>query len=165
MEPLDSVSEWLGLIGGLLFVSVFVALIGAVGFRLTSASHVARALDQVTCGLDPTDPCNWSLVVVKNDTHAAVLLEPCEHHGGEGDHCGPPIAVPRGARSTRDQYEGVQALTGTRTWVAIVQSGRRLGCLVLDGHSTKRDGDLVLASEARGCGNSATPTTKVIGSA
>jgi hypothetical protein len=165
IRPVDSFGEWLGLTGGLLVVSAWIALIGAVAFGFTSVGRVGHALDRVTCGLDPTDSCNWSVVIVKNDTRATVLLEPCEHHGGKGDDCGPPIVVAPGATSSRDQYEGVQAITGLKTWVAVVQRGRRIGCLVLDGHSSKRDGDLVLVSEARRCGDSSSPATKVVGTA
>jgi hypothetical protein len=172
MEPVDSIGEWIGLLGGLLViasVSLGVALI-SLGPISPSAGKIAHGItqvppviDAVACGLDPTDPCNWSLVVVRNDTRSSITLAPCEHHGGRDDRCGSPILVLPGRTSPTDQYAGVRAETGLRTWIAVTSRGQRLGCLVLDGHSKKRDGDLVLASQAQPCGHSSSPTTKPVG--
>jgi hypothetical protein len=128
-----------------------------------SVSGVGHGVNQFFCGLDPTDPCNWSLVVVRNDTTAPVVLRECMHHCGNGDQLLDPIDVAPGATSPRDQYAGVPALTYERTWVAVSSRGRRVGCLVLDGHHTKRDGDVVRVSEAGPCGDSHSATTRVVG--
>lgn len=170
MEPVDSFGEWVGLIGGgLLIVALVVVVIffwpfghgpGAVAHDIVQVPHVAA---EVACGFDATDPCNWSIVRVRNDTRAPVRLEPCDHHGGKGDHCGEPILVRPGRISPAGQYDGIAAETGGYTWVAVVSGGHRLGCLVVDGHRTKRDGYLVLVSEAGRCGNPDSHATKPVG--
>ena len=162
MEPVDSVGEWIALLVG---PPLGLALLVVTVLAVASGPHArgVGGLGNIACGFDRTDPCNWSLVIVRNDTTAAVVLRPCDHHGGAGDQCGPTITVQAGESSPRSQYEGVRAFTGERTWVAVSSGGQRLGCLVLDGHSSKRDGDVVLVSEARRCGDSHTQTTRAAG--
>jgi hypothetical protein len=163
MEPVDSFGEWVGLLA--VPVAAVALLVGIV--RLAPHAHVSlegvgRGIDAFACGLDPTDPCNWSIVIVKNDISAPVALRDCIHHCGKGDQLEDPVDVAPGRSSPRDQYQGVSALTGLRTWLVVSVRGRRIGCLVLDGHDTKRDGDVVLVSEARPCGNPHSPTTQVV---
>jgi hypothetical protein len=117
---------------------------------------------QATC-FDATDDCNWSVVVVRNDTPHAVALRLCMHHCRPGDHRLDPVTVPIGASSPKNQYGGIDANTGGLSWWAVEDPARRtLGCLVLDGHPDKRDGDVVLISQARPCRDSE-PATKPIG--
>lgn len=110
-----------------------------------------HSIRQATC-LDPTDDCNWSVVVVRNDTPRTVALRACMHHCGAGDRRLDPVVVASGRSSPTTQYGGVYANTGGLDWWAVEDpNGVILGCLVLDGHSDKRDGDVVLVSEARPC--------------
>jgi hypothetical protein len=113
-----------------------------------------HSLRQATC-FDPTDDCNWSVVVVQNDTPRSLIIQECIHHCGRGDQRLDPITLLPEDRSPATQYGGITALTGTRTWVAVeTKTGATLGCLVLDGHPDKQDGDLVPVSEMAPCGDS-----------
>lgn len=135
---------------------VLVAAFGAAGCG-------PHSLRQATC-FDPTDDCNWSVVVVANDSGREVSLRECMHHCGEGDRRLDPVAVAAGGRSPAQQYGSVTALTGTRKWIAVESpSGRTLGCLVLDGHPDKRDGDLVRVSQMGACGNAGTKPVIPVG--
>ncbi len=131
----------------------FAVLLGGCG---------SRSFRQATC-VDPTDNCNWSVVVVRNDTPRAVASRPCLHHCGPGDRRLDPVVVPSGQGSPWKQYGGVYANTGGLNWWAVQGAiGETLRCLVLDGHPDKRDGDIVRVSQARPCG-SHEPATKPIG--
>jgi hypothetical protein len=102
-------------------------------------------------------------VVVANDSGHEVSLRECLHHCGEGDQRLDPVAVAAGERSPAKQYGSVTALTGTRNWIAVESpTGRTLGCLIVDGHPDKRDGDLVRVSQMAACRNARTkPVTPV----
>ncbi len=56
-----------------------------------------------------------------------------------------------------------RADTGGLAWwgVTDASTNRQLGCLVLNGHTDKTDGAVVLVSQARPCGVTQTPTTPV----
>jgi hypothetical protein len=95
-----------------------------------------------------------------------VSLRGCIHHCDKGDQRLDPVVVAAGGRSPATQYGGVSALTGTRSWVAVESVlGKTLGCLVVDGHPDKSDGDLVRVTEMEPCGDSSTkavvPTGRV----
>ena len=118
---------------------------------------------QATC-FDPTDSCNWSVVVVENNTRRRVVLRECVHHCGRGDRRLDPITLLPEQRSPAKQFGGITALTGTRTWVAVeTKRDATLGCLVLDGHPDKQDGDLVSVTEMARCGDSGTSTAHPLG--
>jgi hypothetical protein len=129
---------------------------------LTGCPHSFR---QATC-FDFTDECNWSVYVVRNDTDRPVELRPCANHCGEGDSRYDPVSIDPGTASSYEQYGGVKATTQTLNWWAVEdEAGRTLGCLVLDGHPDKEDGDVVLVSEREPCGNPEQPATRVVGHA
>jgi hypothetical protein len=140
---------------------VVVAVVAVAVFGLSACGF--HSFSQGTC-VDPTDDCNWSVVVIVNDSAKPVTLRECIHHCGSGDQRLDPITVAPHRRSPATQYGGISALTGERTWVS-VESGdaRKLGCLVLDGHRDKRDGDLVRVSEMSVCGDSQTPAARPVG--
>jgi hypothetical protein len=65
--------------------------------------------------------------------------------------------------SPKEQYGGVYALTGVKNWYAVEDAaGKTLGCLVIDGHPDKEDGDVVLVSEKRQC-TPEQPVTRPVG--
>jgi hypothetical protein len=137
------------------------ALVGAA--ILGVAACGPRSFRQATC-VDPTDDCNWSVVVVANDTTRPVTLRVCVHHCGKGDQRLDPITVLPSRRSPATQYGGIYALTGSQTWVAVQSyDGKTTGCLVLDGHPDKRDGDLVRVSEMTVCGDARTSAAIPVG--
>jgi hypothetical protein len=138
---------------------VVVAVLVVVGVLLALGDRA----DQLACGFDPTDDCNWSVFVVRNDTAHPVVLRQCMHHCGRGDRRLSPIDVPAGTSSPPRQYGAVYALTDDLAWWEVTDApGRtRRGCLVLDGHSDKRDGDVVLVSQAQSCRASQPPTKRV----
>jgi hypothetical protein len=111
------------------------------------------SLSDLACVGDPTDPCNWSSYRVENDTGGPVVLRECMHHCGEGDRRLDPVSLRAGGTTSDD---AVTALVGDRAWWEMRSSSNQsLGCLVLDGHRHKRDGDLVLVSSVRPCRASA----------
>jgi hypothetical protein len=130
-----------------------IILIGLLGHRAV----------QATCGFDPTDDCNWSVIVVRNDAKSPVELRACVHHCGQGDRRLDPVEVEVDEASPAQQYGGVYANTGGLNWSEVTDraTGRRLGCLVLRGHSNKTDGDVVLVSQARPCSVKQPPATPV----
>jgi hypothetical protein len=122
-----------------------------------------HSVRQATC-FDPTDDCNYSVVVVENDSERPVTLRECVHHCGKGGQRLDPVVVAAGGRSPAKQYGGISALTGERNWVAVESTrGKTLGCLVVDGHADKRDGDLVRVSQMGPCGNASTTAVVPIG--
>jgi hypothetical protein len=65
--------------------------------------------------------------------------------------------------SPAEQYGGVSAYIGDLNWWAVEdRAGRTLGCLVLDPHPDKYDGDVVLVSKKRDCSPDQ-PATKPVG--
>lgn len=148
-------------------VSARVAGLSAVALAtmgLSLGGCGPHSFRQATC-VDVTDDCNWSVVIVRDDTPRAVVLRPCAHHCGAGDQLDDPITLASGQATSNSQYGGVRAPTGSLAWVAVqAATGRRLGCLVLDGHPDKRDGDVVLVSQVRPCGKHQ-PATRPVGRA
>jgi hypothetical protein len=148
MEPVDSFGEWFGFVGGILVLAAIIALVAWNIGRLNTGKVT---LSELTC-IDPTDPCNWSSYQVRNDTSRPVVLRECLHHCGDGDSRGDPIQIEPRAVSPNDVYRGASATVGDRAWWEVrTTSARLLGCLVLDGHAHKHDGDLVVVSSARSC--------------
>jgi hypothetical protein len=126
---------------------VIPAVVPAAVLVLCAIACGPHSLRQAMC-VDPTDSCNWSVVVVQNDSQRPVSLRGCIHHCGKGDQRVDPVVVSAGRRSPATQYGGVSALTGTRSWVAVESvQGKTLGCLVVDGHPDKSDGDLVRVNQ------------------
>jgi hypothetical protein len=151
----NSLGEWLGLLGGALVLAALVALIAWNVVRLADGKVTVSDLACV----DPTDPCNWSSYRVINDTDTPVVLRECLHQCGNGDRRLEPILVASKATTPNNGHQ-VTANVGGRSWWAVkTVSGQQIGCLVLDGHSSKRDGYLVLVSSARRCGSASVPTT------
>ena len=129
-----------------------VAVLAACAAVATSCSG-PHSFRQATC-IDPTDDCNWSVVVVANDIAKPVQLRECVHHCGKGDRRLDPIVLAPREKSPDTQYGSIQALTGDRSWVAVEShNGTTLGCLVLDGHADKSDGDVVRVSALTRCGD------------
>jgi hypothetical protein len=143
-------------------LSVVVAsvVVGVVVWNVVRLARGQTTVAQLTC-IDPTDPCNYSTYLVTNDTNHPVVLRECLNHCGSGDRRLDPITVAP-SRTTPNDVGGVTALVGSRDWWEVqTADGRTLGCLVLDGHATKRDGLLVTVSSLRRCTPSApnTPAT------
>jgi hypothetical protein len=145
--PPNSAGDWVGLLGGIAVAAAVLAVIGWNVARLTEGKTTVEALACV----DPTDPCNWSSYRVANDSNAPVVLRECVHRCESGDRKLDPILVAPGTMSSSDQ---VRATVGARNWWEVqTVSGHQIGCLVLDGHSSKHDGDTVRVSSARRCGD------------
>jgi hypothetical protein len=144
----DSLGEWVGLLGGIAVLAGVVALIGWNMVRLIDGKTTFAAL---TC-VDPTDPCNWSNYRVVNDSDVAVVLRECEDRCKSGDRRLYPIFVPAGTVTSNSGYQP-KALVGARNWWEVqTVSGRQIGCLVLNGHPLKHDGDVVRVSSVQRCG-------------
>jgi hypothetical protein len=143
--------------------AAFAAVLAlAVVLGLTEIGR--RASLEAAC-FDPTEACSWSVVVVRDDTHQPVVLRACMHHCGQGDRRLDPVAVKPGEESAREQYGAVYALVDGLSWWAVEdRAGNTLGCLVLDGHGEKRDGDLLLVSQRRPC-TPQQPAVKPVGRA
>ena len=145
---------WLAFIGGLLVAAALLSLIAWNIWRLAEGKVTPNELACV----DPTDPCNWSAYRVHNDTPTPVVLRECQHHCGKGDNLLDPVSVTPGRTTGSDVY-GVSATVGARDWWQVQSpAGAVLGCLVLDGHPHKRDGDLVDVSAATPCREDAAST-------
>jgi hypothetical protein len=150
-EPVDSVGEWIGLLGGLLALGGIVALVvvGGINWKATSAF--------LDCP-SPLDSCNWSAYRVRNDTSRIVVLRECENWCEAGDQLYDPVRLEPGSLSSTD---AVIANVNSRAWWEVKRlSGRQLGCLVLNGYSTRHNGELVLVSAARPC-SPTQPTTPI----
>lgn len=162
MEPVDSFGEWFGLVGGVVVVAAaIVAGVQAPPFHVGLSLHLRARIVNWSC-LDPTDPCNWSSYRVRNDTRQPLVLRECDRVCGQADDLGDPFDLPPGATTAND-VDHVNAIVGERTWwLVLAADGRRLGCLVLDGHPRKHDGDLVLVSERERCGTDSAPTTRPV---
>jgi hypothetical protein len=153
-EPVDSVGEWIGLLGGLLAACALVALGGLIARDLASG---ATTFDELLC-FKPGEPCRYSVYRVRNDTGAPVEIRWCLHHCGEGDRKGVGIPIAPGGTTVNDEH-GVQAIISNLNWFELrAESGSVLGCLVLDGHPHKHDGDLVVVSDVAPCRNDAKAT-------
>jgi hypothetical protein len=146
-EPVDSAGEWIGLLGGIAVVCGIALLIAWNGVRLSNGDV---RFSELMC-IDPTDACNWSAYRVRNDTAEPVVLRECMHHCGAGDQRLDPIAVAPG-QTTANSVRDVSALVATHDWWEVrLRSGRLLGCLVLDGHPHKHDGDRVSVAGVGPC--------------
>ncbi len=144
-EPVGGPGEWVGFLGGVLVVAAVLALLGWNVVRLAEGKVSASELACV----DPTDPCNWSTYRVLNDTAAPVSLRECDDRCQRVDRRLEAVVVPSGAITDGEQ---VRAVVGSREWWEVRSlSGRLLGCMVLDGHPDKHDGDLVRVSSRAPC--------------
>lgn len=139
-EPLDSVGEWIGFIGGIAVVCGIAAMFVFDG----------DGVSQLLCW-EPGDSCGYSVYRIRNDLDQPIVVRECMHHCGTGDQRLDPIAVPAG-RVTQNSFLAVSAIVGLHDWWEVKSaSGEVLGCLVLDGHAHKHDGDLVVVSAAGPC--------------
>ena len=146
------------------YVAAFAVFVPLVVGSYLVLHWISNDGGHLACGFDPTDSCNWSVAVVENDTQRTIRLLPCGHHCGSGDQFLDPITVQRGRRSPASQYGGLEVLTGDVSWIAVdTASGQRLGCLVIDGHARKRDGDLFSVSQMERCGNEHSPPLVPVG--
>jgi hypothetical protein len=126
-------------------LALVLALVAGVLVRVVTGKV---AVSSLLC-VDIHDSCNWSTYRVLNDTSAPVVLREWDNHCGRGDHrSGLITVVPE--LMTRD--DAIVEPIGTRGWWEVATaSGTPLGCLVLDGHPAKQDGDVVAISAARPC--------------
>ena len=157
-EPVDSVAEWIGLIGGLV---AMLAIIGLGGVIVRDLANGTTTVGELLC-LKPGEPCRYSFYRVRNDTDEAVEVHWCSHHCGKGDDWVGPTVFAAPGQTTASDFDGVLAMTAGKTWWEVrTGSGRRLGCFALDGHGRKRDGAVVRVSDVEPCspGQDATPFT------
>lgn len=154
MEPISGVGDWIAVTLGALVVLGIAAVVAL----LLSGSITDADIDYYTC-LMPNEPCRESAYRVTNDTSTAVLVRECLNHCGKGDERLEPVTILPG-RTTGTEYPyPIGADVGLHTWFEVLTvSGRRRGCLVLDGHRRKHDGDRVVISAATPCRTSALPT-------
>jgi hypothetical protein len=76
--------------------------------------------------VDPTDDCNWSVVVVRNDTPALLSLRACIHRCDPSDHRLDPLRLATGEATPKKQYGGVYANVGELSWWAVeARDGKR----------------------------------------
>ena len=139
-------SGWVALFAGTVAVCTVLSLIGWNAVRLVKGQV---SVSDLACVGDPTDPCNWSSYRVENDTGGPVILRECMHHCGTGDRRLDPVAVRTGGTTSGDAVTAL--VRGRAWWEGRSSSNSFLGCLVLDGHGRKHDGDLVLVSYVRPC--------------
>lgn len=143
--PGRGLGRWVGLLGGLVVACAILALIGWNVVRLAEGQV---SVSELAC-IDVTDPCNYSSYSVKNDAALPVVLRECMHHCGRGDRRLDPVSIDV-ARTTSN--DAVTALVGSRAWWEVRSSSNHLlGCLVLDGHQHKHDGDVVVVSSVQPC--------------
>jgi hypothetical protein len=134
-----------------LFAGTFAAcaVLSLIGWNAVRLAKGQVSLSDLACLGDPTDPCNWSSYRVKNDSAVPVVLRECMHHCGSGDRRLDPVLVKIDETTSGD---AVTALVADRAWWEVRSSSNRLlGCLVLDGHRHKHDGDLVVVSSVQPC--------------
>ena len=144
-EPVRGFGEWIGFLGG---IAVACGIISLIVWNVVRVRDRDITWSELAC-IDPTDSCNWSTYRVQNDTPTAVVLRECLNECGAGDRRLDPVRIERGQTMGGD---AVTALVGSRDWWEVRSaSGQALGCLVLDGHPHKRDGQLVAVSSARSC--------------
>jgi len=144
-----------GKVGLVVVICVGGAILTLVAWNAARLARGEVSFSELAC-VDPTDSCNYSTYRVLNDTTGPVLLRECMHHCGRGDRRLDPIVVESG-RTTSGA--AVPALVGSRNWWEVESlSHSRLGCLVLDGHRHKRDGDLVDVSAVGPCSANAART-------
>jgi hypothetical protein len=136
-----------------------VAVVSLVAWNVIRLAQGKVTASELAC-VDPTDPCNRSAYKVANDTRQPIVLRECSHHCGRGDREGDAVRVLPG-ESTQSSVDVVSALVGGREWWSVRVRGHRDGCLVLDGHEHKRDGDIVRVSAARPCRENAPNTPAV----
>src|SRR5947199_8913017 len=84
------------MIGSVVFRSVslhrpvVVAVVAVAVFGLSACGF--HSFSQGTC-VDPTDDCNWSVVVIVNDSAKPVTLRECIHRCGSVDQRLDPLTV------------------------------------------------------------------------
>ena len=126
-KPVHGLGEWIGFIGGVLVVCGIVALIAWNSVRLAGGKVT---LAELTC-VDPTDPCNRSAYIVRDDLGLPVVLRECGDRCGAGGSRGDPIRVLRRIdrkRCLRGERPGQRAgLVGSadRRWGAAWLFGTR----------------------------------------
>jgi hypothetical protein len=149
-HPVRGPGEWVAFLAGIALIPAFLALVAWNVVRLADGQET---FSELVC-VDPTDPCNWSSYRVLNDTGAAIVLRECDDRCQHVDRRLEAIVVPPGATTVGEE---VRATVESRNWWEVrTQSGRLLGCLVLDGHAHKRDGDVVRASSLAPCSSGRT---------
>jgi hypothetical protein len=161
-EPPHGPGDWFALVLGVLLAAGTLALVGWVAGRgVERLAEGKLTFSEATC-IDFTDPCNWSSYRVFNDTHKRILVRECDDRCQTGDGRNPPILVEADRLTRNDVYE-VRATVKERDWWLVEsRTGRQIGCLVLDGHPLKHDGDIVRASSTQPCSvRRATPIYRV----
>jgi hypothetical protein len=157
--PPKGLGDWVGFVGGIVVAVCVLAFIGWTGVRLAQGSV---RFEELYCGFDPTDPCNYSVYRVRNDTNRAVLLGECDERCQGADRGREPILIEAGGITGSRDYEVKVPIQERAWWQVETRSGQRIGCLVLDGHPHKHDGDIVLVSAAQRCSmRSTTPIYRV----
>jgi hypothetical protein len=146
-EPPHGLGDWIGLLLGTLVAAGILAVIGWGVARLAEGKIT---FSEATC-IDFTDPCNWSSYRVVNDLNKPIVLRECDDHCQAGDGRSDSILVEAGTMTRNDVYEVRASIKGRDWWQVESRTGRQIGCLVLDGHPHKHDGDIVLASSAQPC--------------
>lgn len=142
-----SLGGWIGLVGG---IAVAAAIVMLIGWNIARLVEGRVTLSELAC-VDPTDPCNRSSYRVVNDTFMPVVLRECLNRCERSDSRFDPIYVAPGA-TTADSANEVNALVGALNWWEVqAPPGRPIGCLVLDGHAHKHDGDKVRVSSVEPC--------------
>ena len=146
-RPVRGIGEWVGFLGGIV---VLVAVLALVGWNVERVRNGDVTVDELLC-MDPGDVCNWSAYRVRNDSGQPVVLRECRHQCGAGDRRYDAIGV-RPGEVTANSAREVSAAVGQLVWWEVRTSGgRMLGCLILDGHRHKHDGDLVAISARAPC--------------
>jgi hypothetical protein len=144
-EPLRGPGDWVGFLGGVL---VAAAVLAVLAWNVVRLAEGKVTVSELAC-VDPTDPCNWSSYRVLNDTAAPVSLRECDDRCQRVDRRLEAVILPPDAMTDSDR---VTALVASREWWELrTMSGRLLGCIVLDGHPHKHDGDLVRVSSHAPC--------------
>jgi hypothetical protein len=155
-QPLDSVSEWLGFLGGFAVLGLLVVLIGGGMWSPIPSWSCIRL----------SDTCMASVYRVRNDTASAVVLRECAHRCGPRDLRFPErVEVPPG-QMTRKSVDEVVAtvpfihLHERDWWEVRSRTGSLIGCLVLAGHRHGRTGEnnVVAVSSSGPCGVDAPAT-------
>jgi hypothetical protein len=124
------------------------AVLALVAWNILRLADGQVTFSQLAC-VDVTDPCNWSSYRVLNDTRAPIILRECDDRC---EHVNRRLGAIVVAPGTTTAGEEVRATVASRDWWEVrTRQGRLLGCLVLDGHLHKHDGDVVRVSSASPC--------------
>jgi hypothetical protein len=158
-EPVDSIGEWVGFLGGFAVVCCVVAV------AATGAWSPRSLIPSMSC-IRMSDSCMASVYRVRNDTTLPVVLRECAHRCGAGDLRYPGrVRVAPGQVTAKSVDVVVTAVPFVNLhvrdwWEVRSPAGHLLGCFVLAGHRHGNTGEnnVIVVSASGPCGTDAPAT-------